>query len=961
MGSKITNDILEASVVCPYKAYLKYAGHSGSISEYEAVLQTLRSKVKEKVTQRILWQNPERAVVTGQPLTTATLKCGSLFVLDARIEDDRFTLTLDGLKRVPGSSPLGAFLYLPIVFHEAQLVRKEQRLVLALYSVVLTQHQGTVSTSGIIWHGRDGQATRVQLTQEIPKAEQILGNLKKGISLEQPPPLILNDHCQICEFRQRCYEQAVQEDTLSLLRGMSGKEVKGYNRKGIFTVTQLAHTFRPRRKSKRAKQETSQRSSALQALAIRDKRIYVIGKPTLPQKPVQMYFDIESNPDAGFVYLIGLIVVENGTEHHSTFWADRKEQESTIFEQFIAEVCRHEDFVVFCYGNYDRAFLKRMRQKAKRKKFVDRILAALVNVLTVIYPHVYFPTYSNSLKDIGRYLEFTWTADNASGVQSIVWRLRWETTGSEEWKQKLTRYNLDDCLALKKVTELLWRIVARVSVEAQVRAEEKDTLPIARVEEIEKLTDYYTWGKVKFVHSDYEYINNCAYFNYQRERVYIRTSEHLRKKSAKKKKFTRRKLKASLQLTIVASQCPTCKSRKVSRDVHKQIRSPKPRVKTAYDLEFTPTGIRRKVMECRTSVHQCLSCGAEFIPHQHPRLDKHFHGLKSWAMFQHVAYRLSLSTIQKMCDEFFGIRLIFGEVLMFKLLMARYYKGTYQKLLLKILSGPLLHVDETEVKLQTGKGYVWVFTNLEEVVYMYRPTREGEFLRELLKSFQGILISDFYSAYDALPCPQQKCLIHLIRDMNQELLNNPFDEELKEITRSFGSLLRTIITTVDEHGLRRKYLKHHEAAVETYFGGLSAQRLHSEAAEALRARMIKYQDKLFTFLKYDGVPWNNNNAEHAIKQFAYYREQTTGALRETGLSDYLVLLSICQTCRYKDVSFLQFLLSKEKDVEVFYQKKRRQPRRGSIELYPKGFVPPHLAYNHRKRSPSVQERALPRE
>jgi predicted RecB family nuclease len=253
MGSKITNDILEASVVCPYKAYLKYAGHSGSISEYEAVLQTLRSKVKEKVTQRILWQNPERAVVTGQPLTTATLKCGSLFVLNARIEDDRFTLTLDGLKRVPGSSPLGAFLYLPIVFHEAQLVRKEQRLVLALYSVVLTQHQGTVSTSGIIWHGRDGQATRVQLTQEIPKAEQILGDLKKGISLDQPPPLILNDHCQICEFRQRCYEQAVQEDTLSLLRGMSGKEVKGYNRKGIFTVTQLAHTFRPRRKSKRAK------------------------------------------------------------------------------------------------------------------------------------------------------------------------------------------------------------------------------------------------------------------------------------------------------------------------------------------------------------------------------------------------------------------------------------------------------------------------------------------------------------------------------------------------------------------------------------------------------------------------------------------------------------------------------------------------------------------------------------
>ena len=392
---------------------------------------------------------------------------------------------------------------------------------------------------------------------------------------------------------------------------------------------------------------------------------------------------------------------------------------------------------MFCYGNYERTFLKRMRLKAKRKKLVDRVLAALVNVLTVIYPHVYFPTYSNSLKDIGRYLGCTWTDTNASGLQSIVWRLRWEATASEEWKQTLTQYNMEDCLALQQVTALLWKIVAKVNTTVQPVPEEKETLPISRVEEIEKLTDYFTWSNVNFVHSDYEYINTCAYFDYQRERVYIRTSEHLRKKQAKKKRFTRRKFKPSLQLTIGASQCPTCKSTKVRRDVHTQVSTLKPRVKTAFDLEFTPTGIRRKVIECRTSVHQCLSCGTEFVPHQHLRLDKHFHGLKSWAMFQHVAYRLSFSTIQKMCDEFFGIRLIFEEVRMFKSLMARYYKSTYQKLLTKILSGPLLHVDETEVKLQTGKGYVWVFTNLEEVVYMYRPTREGEFLRDLLKSFRG--------------------------------------------------------------------------------------------------------------------------------------------------------------------------------------------------------------------------------
>jgi Transposase IS66 family len=166
-----------------------------------------------------------------------------------------------------------------------------------------------------------------------------------------------------------------------------------------------------------------------------------------------------------------------------------------------------------------------------------------------------------------------------------------------------------------------------------------------------------------------------------------------------------------------------------------------------------------------------------------------------------------------------------------------------------------------------------------------------------------VLVSDFYAAYDSIECPQQKCLIHLMRDINQELLNNPFDEELQLITRPFGNLLRAIIASIDEHGLKRKYLKKHEDEVIEYFCSISAQPFRSEASNALRTRLVKYQDKLFTFISHDGVPWNNNNAEHAIKQFAYYRETTNGMLTETGMSDYLLLLNIRQTCHYKGSAF----------------------------------------------------------
>ena len=100
-------------------------------------------------------------------------------------------------------------------------------------------------------------------------------------------------------------------------------------------------------------------------------------------------------------------------------------------------------------------------------------------------------------------------------------------------------------------------------------------------------------------------------------------------------------------------------------------------------------------------------------------------------MYQHVAQRLSLPHIRTMFEEFFGLRRQDMRSSHVQIADGPSTTGPpTESLLKKILSGHLLHVDETEVKLQTGKGYVWVFTNLEEVVYMYRPTREGDFLKD---------------------------------------------------------------------------------------------------------------------------------------------------------------------------------------------------------------------------------------
>jgi predicted RecB family nuclease len=941
MATKITRGIIESSLNCKYKGHLKLAGQQGTRSDYELLLAESRDAVRRRAIDKILARHPEEEVEQDVVLTRAVLKKGAAFLVNATLEDEHVSLAFDGLKRVPGPSKLGDFHYVPVLFSEARQVRKQQRALLDVYGLFISRLQGRAPGSGIIWHGKECRATRVRLNPDPRKSERLLEELRQMQAAEAPPRLVLNDHCVVCEFRQRCRELAVREDNLSLLRGLGEKEVRSYARKGVLTLTQLAHTFRPRRKGKRAVRKTDHRYHALQALAIRDKRIYVFGTPELPDSPAKIYLDVEGVPEEGFVYLIGMNVVEGDTGKWFSFWADGKEQEQNVFEQFLTEVGRYEDFRVFCYGSYERTFLRRMRKSARRKGPVDQVLDRLVNVLAVVYSHLYFPCHSNGLKDVASYLGCSWTEPDASGLQSLVWRTRWEAGHGDEWKEKLLAYNREDCTALRKVAELASVIGSTPGPPDGCRLTGENGPPVASVEELDRLGQIVHRGKIKFFHADFEVINNCGHFDYQRQRVYIRKGKSRKRKQSKLREWRNNKLRVSQRVQINSKKCPACGGADVTQWPRgKKIPGYWTKAKKAFDLVFTPGSIKRRVIECRTSIHECRSCGKIFIPDRYERLAKHFHGLMSWAMYEHVTHRVGCDMVSEMLKDFFGLAVCQQEVNAFKSMMARYYRPGYRRLLRKILSGKVLHIDETEVKLRKGKAYVWVFATAEEVVYILRPTREGDFLPGLLKDFKGVLVSDFYAAYDSLDCPQQKCLIHLIRDMNQELLNNPFDQELQSITGPFGVLLRSIVETIDRHGLKHRYLGRHQREVDKYFESLAARVVRSEAAESLRARLLKYRDKLFTFIQHDGVPWNNNNAENAIRRFAYYREDTPERLRVPGLEDYLVLLSSYQTCRYKGINFLKFLLSRERDIDAFCQEPRQKRRSPVIEVYPKGVDRP---------------------
>ena len=64
----------------------------------------------------------------------------------------------------------------------------------------------------------------------------------------------------------------------------------------------------------------------------------------------------------------------------------------------------------------------------------------------------------------------------------------------------------------------------------------------------------------------------------------------------------------------------------------------------------------------------------------------------------------------------------------------------------------------------------------------------------------------------------------------------------------------------------------------------------------------------------DGVPWNNNYAEHAVRAFTRLRN-AIGRSTPKGHREYATLLSIQQTLRYRDLGLLEFLRSARIEID----------------------------------------------
>ncbi|MGH9425656.1 MAG: TM0106 family RecB-like putative nuclease, partial [Terriglobia bacterium] len=360
--------------------------------------------------------------------------------------------------------------------------------------------------------------------------------------------------------------------------------------------------FRPRRRPKRLAGKGEKYHHSLKALAIRQRKIHIVGSAELKIDGMPVYLDVEGLPDRDFYYLIGLRVKTAKEIIQHSLWADSADEERRIWAEFLDVLSAIEAPVLIHYGSYETIFLRRMCERyggPAEGSVAAKALASPLNLLSFIFARIYFPAHANGLKDCAKFLGFEWTATNASGAQAVVWRSEWEELREPRTKQALINYNAEDCEALRAVTEFL----NSPSVPSAGHAEQETTCAV-NVESL-PLPSHFKLGTVQFQLPELDTINQSAYWDYQREKILVRSSKRLKRLAEKSRKARPFKPRANQTIPWPApARCPNCGDSKIYK--HQKYS------KTVFDVKFSAFGIKRWITKYLFYRYRCCECGAAF-------------------------------------------------------------------------------------------------------------------------------------------------------------------------------------------------------------------------------------------------------------------------------------------------------------------------------------------------------------
>ena len=224
----------------------------------------------------------------------------------------------------------------------------------------------------------------------------------------------------------------------------------------------------------------------------------------------------------------------------------------------------------------------------------------------------------------------------------------------------------------------------------------------------------------------------------------------------------------------------------------------------------------------------------------------------------------------------------------------------YEQIAEQARKSAVLHADETGWRMNGQPRWLWCFAGKDTCWYMIDRSRGSPALEKFfIDTFDGVLVSDFWSAYNAVCAKERQCcLVHLLRELEKVDQTNESDE-----WQAFAKKLRRLI----RDGIRLR--KRPDFSPERYESRIRRidQRLmelaRDEYADAdaarLAKRLLKYCDSLFTFLDYPEVPFENNFAERMIRPAVILRKNSQSNRSEKGAATQAVLMSVYRTLKLR--------------------------------------------------------------
>jgi transposase len=290
------------------------------------------------------------------------------------------------------------------------------------------------------------------------------------------------------------------------------------------------------------------------------------------------------------------------------------------------------------------------------------------------------------------------------------------------------------------------------------------------------------------------------------------------------------------------------------------------------------------------------------------------------------------NTCQQIVDVFgfhFQMRITAGGLVQMWHRLARILYPWYEQIQQQALHSAVLHGDESGWRVNGKTHWLWCFANRLLTFFMIDRSRGSPALRKFfVEAFEGVLVSDFWAAYNAVVCAlRQTCLVHLLRELEHTEKYKSPARDWPEFARKLRRLLRDAIRLwrrkaecpQEEFNSRRERLTLRLAA-------LIEMPWRDSHARRLMKRLRRHQNDLFTFLDQPDVPFENNEAERAIRPAVIIRKNSYGNRSDRGADTQAILMSIMFTLKKRGHNPVDTILTA---LAIYLETKQLPPLPGS--------------------------------